>query len=43
MKHFFEIMLKDIQVDNFSFQEMVVYGIVIPAMFVLVCMIASIF
>ena len=43
MKQFFEIMLKDIQVDNFSNREMVVYGVAVPAALVVVCMIASIF
>ena len=43
MKEFFDIMLKDIQVENFTRKEMVVYGAVYPAALVVVCMIASIF
>ena len=43
MREFFDIMLKDIQVENFTRKEMVVYGVVYPAALVVVCMIASIF
>ena len=43
MREFFDIMLKDIQVENFTRKEMVVYGLVYPAALVMVCMIASIF
>lgn len=42
MREFFDIMLKDIQVENFTQKEMVVYGVVYPAALVVVCMIASI-
>ena len=43
MREFFDIMLKDIQLDNFTRKEMVVYGVVYPAALVVVCMIASFF
>lgn len=43
MREFFDIMLKDIQVDNFTRKEMVVYGVVYPAALVVVCLVASIF
>lgn len=43
MREFFDIMLKDIQVENFTRKEVVVYGVVYPAALVVVCMIASIF
>ena len=43
MREFFDIMLKDSQVENFTRKEMVVYGVVVPAALVVVCMIASIF
>lgn len=43
MKELMNIMLKDIQVENFSRREMVIYGVVYPAALVVVCMIASIF
>ena len=43
MREFFGIMLKDIQVENFSRKECVVYGVVAPAALVVICMVASIF
>jgi len=43
MREFFDIMLKDIQVENFTRKEMVVYGVVYPAALVVVCLVASIF
>ena len=43
MREFFDIMLKDIQVENFTRKEMVVYGVVYPAVLVVVCLVASIF
>lgn len=43
MREFFYIMLKDIQVENFTRKEMVVYGVVYPAALVVVCLVASIF
>ena len=43
MKEFLDIMAKDIQVENFSRKECVVYGVVAPAALVVICMIASIF
>ena len=43
MGEFFDIMLKDIRVENFTRKEMVVYGVVYPAALVVVCLVASIF
>ena len=43
MREFFDIMLKDIQVENFTRKEMVVYGVVYPAALVVICLVASIF
>jgi hypothetical protein len=43
MGEFFDIMQKDIQVENFTRKEMVVYGVVYPAALVVVCLVASIF
>ena len=43
MGEFFDIMLKDIQVENFTRKEMVKYGVVYPAALIVICMIASIF
>lgn len=43
MREFFDIMLKDIQVENFTRKEMVVYGVVYPAALVVVCLVTSIF
>ena len=43
MREFFDIMLNDIQVENFTRKEMVVYGVVYPAALVVVCLVASIF
>lgn len=43
MRELFDIMLKDIQVENFTRKEMVVYGVVYPAALVVVCLVASIF
>ena len=41
MKEFFEIMEKDILSENFDRTEMIVMGVVAPAAFVLVCILAS--
>ena len=43
MKEFLDIMAKDIQVENFSRKECVVYGVVAPAALIVICMVASIF
>lgn len=43
MKELVNIYLKDIQVENFSKRECVVYGVIAPMALVVVCMIASIF
>lgn len=43
MKQLFSILAKDIQVENFSRKECVVYGVVAPAALVVICMVASIF
>ena len=43
MKDLLNIYLKDIQVENFSKRECVVYGVIAPMMLVVVCMISSIF
>ena len=43
MKDLLNIYLKDIQVENFTRKEMVVYGVVYPAALVVVCLVASIF
>ena len=41
MKEFFEIMKKDIMSENFTRNECVWYGIVVPAVLVLVCGLAG--
>ena len=43
MKDLLNIYLKDIQVENFSKRECVVYGVIAPMALVMVCIIASIF
>ena len=43
MKQLMNILAKDIQVENFSRKECVVYGVVAPAALVVICMIVSIF
>lgn len=43
MKQLFSILAKDLQSENFSTREMVIYGVVAPMALVAVCMIASIF
>lgn len=43
MKQLFSILAKDLQSENFTLKEMVVYGVVAPMALVAVCMIASIF
>ena len=43
MKQLFSILAKDIQVENFSRKECVVYGVVVPAALVVICMVVSIF
>ena len=43
MKQLFSILAKDIQVENFSRKECVVYGVVAPAALIVICMVASIF
>ena len=43
MKQLFSILAKDIQVENFSRKECVVYGVVAPAALVVICMVVSIF
>lgn len=43
MKDLLNIYLKEIQVEDFSKRECVVYGIIAPMVLVVVCMIASIF
>ncbi len=43
MKDLLNIYLKDIQVENFSKRECVVYGVIAPMALVVVCLIASIF
>ena len=43
MKELMNILAKDIQVENFTRKEMVVYGVVYPAALVVVCLVASIF
>lgn len=42
MKEFIEIMEKDFREENFTGRELVVYGIIAPAAFVLLAIIASI-
>lgn len=42
MKEFLEIMEKDFREENFTVRELVVYGIIAPAAFVLLAIIASI-
>ena len=39
MKQLFSILAKDIQVENFSRKECVVYGVVAPAALVFICMV----
>lgn len=41
MKEFFEIMEKDIRQDNFDRHEMIVMGIIVPAVFIAVCALVS--
>ena len=41
MKEFFRIMEKDILKENFDRTEMVVMGIIAPAVFIAVCILAS--
>lgn len=43
MKELADILMKDIQVENFTRKEMVKYGVVYPAALIVICMIASIF
>ena len=43
MKELADILMKDIQVENFTRKEKVVYGVVYPATLIVLCMIASIF
>ena len=43
MKELADILMKDIQVENFTRKEMVKYGLVYPAALIVTCMIASIF
>ena len=43
MKQLFSILAKDLQSENFTLKEMVVYGVIAPMALVAVCMIASIF
>ena len=43
MKQLFSILAKDLQSENFTLKEMVVYGVVAPMALVAVCMISSIF
>jgi hypothetical protein len=42
MKEFFDIMMKDIWNENFSRREYVVYGVIVPVAFVVICLVASI-
>ena len=42
MKDLLNIYLKEIQVENFSKRECVVYGVIAPMALVMVCLIASI-
>ena len=43
MKELADILMKDIQMENFTRKEMVKYGVVYPAALIVICMIASIF
>lgn len=43
MKELADILMKDIQVENFTRKEMVKFGVVYPAALIVICMIASIF
>ena len=43
MRELADILMKDIQVENFTRKEMVKYGVVYPAVLIVICMIASIF
>lgn len=43
MKELADILMKDIQVENFTRREMVKYGVVYPVALIVICMIASIF
>jgi len=42
MKQLFSILQKDLQAEDFSTREMVVYGVIAPMALVAVCLVASI-
>jgi hypothetical protein len=43
MKELFEIFNKDIEVDKFDKYDVVVFGVIIPTVFIALCFVASIF
>ena len=43
MKELADILMKDIQMENFTRKEMVKYGVVYPAALIVISIIASIF
>jgi len=43
MKQLMNILAKDLQAENFTTEECVIYGVVAPAALVVICMVASIF
>jgi len=43
MKQLFNILAKDLQSENFTLKEMVVFGVVAPMALIAVCLVASIF
>lgn len=41
MKELYDILMKDIQKENFTRRELVVYGVIAPAVFIAFCILAG--